>query len=177
MFHSVDQALHWAYQERYRLCIKNSSMNMGYLAPRNDETPAPRIENPLLSTLSSQERQLQAAAIVNTVRNLKPQYAAEYLALKYHYLPPSTKHVRRITKHLLDTTLKDIRAPSSCPNRHTGVSLTVIQSFGAPVGHALSRKCIRASNKQLVLDALDKLGATAYIVLKDIFIEKGVIYG
>ena len=178
MFADANEVLVWAGREQYKLCIKGSSINANYRAPRNDTTPRSRADNDVLSGLSQQDRKLQCALIINTVSGIKPQYVAEYIAVKYGYTPPESKYVTSITKNLLLTTLKSSKSPSGySTGRHKGVSLAILEHFGVRLGSALSKKCIRAENKSLVFSELDRLNIVSNTIVRDIFIEKNLIKG
>jgi len=176
MFENTNDALRWAGNERYRLCIKGASINANYQAPRNDSTPRPRLDNEILIGLSSQEKKLQSALIINTVSRIRPKHVAEYLAVKYGYTPPHAKYVTSITKNLLLSVLKGTSSPSS-GSRHKGVSLAILEHFGVKLGSALSKKCIRAQNKALVFSELERLDTISNNMIREILVEKKLVKG
>lgn len=166
MFKDVNSVLTWAAQEASRLCIANTVINSKYRAPRNDTTPRPRVANDLLTGLTSQDRQLQAALIVSTVQKLKPEHAARFIALKYGFLAPTPSNMRAVAINMrLKTDLDNLAA----------IEVTALNYFGIKVSPEASRKGLRGANKTRVLDALAELDRTSYKTLLEVFIEKGLV--
>lgn len=170
MFRNVDHALHWAYRERRKECLKGSSINRQYRAPRNrEDVSILHMENELLLGLTAQDRQVQASQIINAARGLRPRYAAEYVAAMYGSPRPCLARVRYLTKHMMDT----LHGIKNARSQRYSVALTILRYLGGEVTE--SRKCARLATKIMVEEEVTRVGVVAESLLTEMFKEKGII--